>query len=87
MQRNYYDPEYKAWRKKVYQRDNFTCQWPNCNIKKRLNAHHIKKWSECPSLRFVLDNGITLCSTHHKMIRGLEEQYEYAFYKILANKK
>ena len=85
--RNFQDPLYKDWRKKVYARDNFQCQWPNCNIKKKLNAHHIKTWADYPSLRYNIDNGITLCYTHHKMIRGLEEIYEAVFYKILLNKK
>jgi predicted restriction endonuclease len=85
--RNFQDPLYKDWRKKVYSRDNFQCQWPNCSIKKKLNAHHIKIWADYPSLRYNIDNGITLCYTHHKMIRGLEEIYEAVFYKILLNKK
>ena len=85
--RNYDDPNYKKWRKAIYQRDNYVCQWPGCNIRKRLNAHHIKTWSQCPSLRFCVDNGITLCYNHHKMIKGLEHIYEAVFFKILANKK
>lgn len=87
MIRNFDDPLYKKWRKDVYSRDKFTCQWPSCNTKKKLNAHHIKTWSEYPSLRFCVDNGITLCSYHHKMIKGLENIYEAVFIKILANKR
>lgn len=87
MQRNYEDPEYKKWRKKVYSRDNYTCQWPGCTNKKRLNAHHIRRWSDFPSLRFVVENGISLCYMHHKMIKGMESIYESVFYKILQNKK
>jgi hypothetical protein len=87
MQRNYQDPEYKKWRQKVYSRDNYTCQWPGCNSKKRLNAHHIRRWSDFPGLRFVVENAITLCYNHHKMISGMENIYESVFYRILQNKK
>ena len=87
MRRNYEDPEYKKVRKKVYARDNFTCQWPGCNSKKRLNAHHIRRWSDFPGLRFDVNNMITLCYSHHKMITGMESIYESVFYKILQDKK
>jgi len=81
--RNFNDPLYKQWRKAVYKRDNHCCQWPGCSFKKKLNAHHIKTWSQFPSLRFVVANGITLCSIHHKMIKGMEDIYETTFLKIL----
>jgi len=84
--RNYKDPLYKEWRKKVYTRDNHSCQWPGCNKKTGLNAHHIKTWANYPALRFVVDNGITLCKLHHKLIKGMEEIYEGVFYKIVAQK-
>lgn len=83
--RNYDDPQYKKWRKSVYKRDNHQCRWPNCNQKTKLNAHHIKQWAHYPSLRFEINNGITLCKRHHKMITGMEEIYEAIFFKILAN--
>jgi predicted restriction endonuclease len=85
--RNFNDPNYKEWRKQVYKRDNHKCQWPGCNSNKKLNAHHIKTWSEFPSLRFIIDNGITLCYKHHKMIRGLESYYEAVFISIARKNK
>lgn len=87
MSRNFKDPLYVDWRKKVYSRDNFTCQWPGCTKKNRLNAHHILLWAHNPGLRFDVNNGITLCYSHHKMIRGLEDIYAPVFLKILANNK
>lgn len=86
MKRNFNDPAYKTWRKNVYKRDNYCCQWPNCSFKAKLNAHHIKKWSDNPGLRFNVSNGITLCSIHHKMIKDQEDAYSALFLKILYNK-
>lgn len=84
--RNYNDPLYKEWRKKIYARDNHCCQWPGCNKKKKLNAHHIRKWASFPGLRFEPTNGITLCRDHHNMIKNQEEAYESVFYKIVMQK-
>ena len=82
--RDFNDPAYKRWRKKVYGRDKFTCKMPDCShTDKRLNAHHIKKWASFPSLRYVLSNGITLCRTCHERIHGVEEDYESLFSKIV----
>ena len=83
--RNYKDPLYKQWRENVYARDKHICQWPGCTKKTGLNAHHIKTWAEYPGLRFLVDNGITLCKLHHKQIKGMEDIYESVFYKIVAN--
>jgi predicted restriction endonuclease len=85
MFRNYQDPQYKKWREAVYKRDKYCCKWPGCNRNKKLNAHHIKKWAEYPGLRFEINNGITLCKDHHKMITGMEDNYEAVFLKIVAN--
>lgn len=58
-------PEYKRWRTKVFQRDNYTCQ--RCNAKGvELNAHHIKPYQNYPELRLDNKNGITLCKVCHK---------------------
>lgn len=54
----------KDWRKYIFERDHFTCQ--NCGkYGGKLNAHHIKKFSEYPLLRFDVNNGITLCKSCH----------------------
>lgn len=87
MFRDFKNPLYKKWRTEVYKRDHYTCQWPGCSTKKRLNAHHIRTWSNFEALRFSVPNGITLCYQHHKMIKGQEHIYESAFFRILANQK
>ena len=59
--------EYRLWREAVFARDNWTCQ--DCGIRgMRLNAHHIKSFSEFPELRFAINNGITLCNKCQKKI-------------------
>jgi len=56
--------EYRAWRIKVFSRDNFTCQ--NCGqIGGYLEAHHIKRWVDCIKSRFDVKNGQTLCKDCH----------------------
>lgn len=87
MKRNFKDPQYVQWRQNVYKRDGFKCQWPNCNNKTRLNAHHIKNWANFPGLRFISDNGITLCRGHHDHIKGMEEIFASTFMRIVASKK
>ncbi len=58
--------KYKIWRLKVFSRDNFTCQ--GCNLVGRyLEVHHIKSFAKYPKLRYVIENGITLCKKCHKL--------------------
>ena len=60
------DSRYKAWRKSVFERDNYTCQHCGDNKGGNLNAHHIKLWREFPEHRFDINNGITLCILCHQ---------------------
>ena len=65
----------KTWRKKVFKRDNFTCQeCGKANVP--LNAHHIKRFYHFPELRFRVSNGITLCEICHRKTFKKEEQFE-----------
>jgi hypothetical protein len=57
--------EYQQWRKAVLERDNYTCQDPDCTDGHSLCTHHIKMWVDYPELRYDIDNGITLCLTCH----------------------
>lgn len=64
--------EYNAWRKAVFDRDDYTCQ--RCKIRGgRLNAHHMKEYSKYPQLRYDIRNGITLCEKCHKEVHKREK--------------
>jgi hypothetical protein len=62
--------EYKTWRLKIWQRDNFTCQECGGQQSKKnpLNAHHKKPKSKYPELILDLDNGQTLCRDCHDIV-------------------
>lgn len=81
MKRDYSDPAYKEFRLSVLKRDKFLCQM--CKSKKRLNVHHIIKWSLASSLRYDVSNGITLCGDCHKSINGKESSYIQYFMSII----
>lgn len=57
----------KEWRKIVFERDMYTCQY--CRKKGGiLHAHHILSFANFPESRFDLDNGMTLCKKCHHQI-------------------
>lgn len=65
IKREYID--YYDWRKKVYERDNYTCVCCGYSKGGNLNAHHIYGYSEYKELRTDINNGITLCEKCHKL--------------------
>ena len=64
----------RIWRKKVFDRDNYTCR--ECGNKDRIvEAHHMLPYSKFPPFRFDSYNGVTLCKECHIAIRGKELDY------------
>lgn len=58
--------EYFEWKKKIFERDNYTCQ--HCGkAGGELNAHHIILFSVNKELRLDITNGITLCKACHRL--------------------
>lgn len=58
--------EYKMWRESVFKRDNYQCVWGGKEHGSKLNADHIKRFSQFPELRLDVNNGRTLCVDCHK---------------------
>jgi len=57
-----------TWSRIIRKRDNYKCVI--CGSQDDLNAHHIFPKSKYPALMFNINNGITLCKTHHKETEG-----------------
>lgn len=52
------------FREQVFERDDFTCQ--KCGKRGgNLNAHHMLSFQDNPDTRFMIENGITLCTVCH----------------------
>jgi hypothetical protein len=66
---------FKDWRKKVFERDDYTCQYCHDRSKNGhriiIHPHHIKSWANYPEDRFKIENGITLCITCHRYVTNI----------------
>lgn len=61
------------WRRKVKERDNYTCQRCGAALSSRgLEAHHKMPTWFMPELKTDLNNGITLCKKCHKQLHGID---------------
>jgi hypothetical protein len=79
--------EFRNWREKVFERDNWICQKYHTKGGK-LNPHHIKNFAQYPELRFVLTNGITLSQKAHREFHkkyGKKNNNEIQLLEFLTN--
>lgn len=63
--------EYDYWRRKVYERDLFTCQVTGEKSKGNIVAHHLDGYNWCIEKRFDIDNGITLKEDIHRLFHKI----------------
>lgn len=85
--RDFDDPEYKAWRNAVFALCKYACQFPDCNkVGGHLEAHHIVRWADNDRLRYAVSNGVALCKIHHDLVTGNEIAYQDYFNKIIKQK-
>lgn len=79
------NPEYKRWKREVFERDMFQCRIKNSDCSGRIEAHHILGWSKFPELRYKINNGITLCHAHHPKTRTDEQKLIPIFKKLAVS--
>ena len=76
----------REWRNKIFERDSYTCR--RCGQRGgRLQAHHIRPYTDRPDLRYVLSNGLTLCVTCHKRTETYGWQKMWKRRKEIAAKR
>ena len=75
---------YTNWRNQIWLRDNFKCKISNEECEGRIEAHHILGYTAHPELRYVVNNGITLCHYHHPRKRADEINLSPYFQKLVA---
>jgi len=57
----------QLWKEAVLKRDQYKCQGSGELHTNKLHVHHIKNFIVFPELRFVVDNGLTLCWKCHAL--------------------
>lgn len=68
----------KIWRRRVFERDQYTCVRCGFNKGKIIQAHHLKSWCNYLKDRYIVNNGITVCIKCHRWIhskQNLKKQY------------
>jgi len=74
----------REWSKSVKKRDAWKCKISNKDCDGKIESHHILSWKDYPELRYVLENGITLCKIHHPKKREDEKRLSPYFKSLLT---
>jgi hypothetical protein len=78
---------YGIWRKKVYERDNYTCQCCGDNTGGNLHAHHLDAYSWCVEKRTDVNNGVTLCETCHNKFHSIYGRFHNTKEQFITYRK
>lgn len=78
---------YNNWSRSVKNRDNYICRISNKDCCGILEAHHILPFRDYPELRFIINNGITLCHAHHPRGKSEEKRLEPLFMELVSVSK
>ena len=78
------DYAYKDWAMNVKKRDGWKCKINNLNCSGKVIAHHILPWIDYPEERYNINNGITLCQTHHPRRRVEEKRLAPFFMELMS---
>ena len=70
---------YNLWRDSVFSRDHYICRI--CGKKGEVHAHHIIGVVENIDLIYDVNNGITLCTSCHGELHGIDYSKRYPKFK------
>jgi hypothetical protein len=83
--------EYRKWRKEVFTKDSYLCQICGKNTRD-LHPHHLNSFDKFVEQRFDVNNGVTLCTKHHKQFHkehgyGKNTTEQYVIFNQQFNNK
>lgn len=78
---------YMDWAKSIKNRDGWRCRLKNNECSEKLQAHHIFNWTDHPELRYIINNGITLCKVHHPLKWDEEKRMIPIFQELILMDK
>jgi hypothetical protein len=77
-------PLHKQWSRDVKNRDGWKCRISNQECSGKVVAHHILAFATHPESRYEVNNGITLCHSHHPRKRNDEIRLAPHFQKLVV---